>query len=305
MRKRVLILLCGIALLLCACIGQGAERGQPPKGAYGVYYAVSASNRGSAAVDCEYRTLEEGAQPVPALMELLLAQPENLGLSSPFPTGVRLLSWQLEEGQLHLDLSEQYGGLSGVALTVADYCIALTLCQVEGVERVYITVEGDEMPFRRTQQLSADDVVLSGAEEEAVHVRVSLWFPRSQGDGLGVEYRQVTRTEEHPLREAVLAAWLSGPEYQSLTTSVPEDTQIRSVELENGICYVNLSEDFLSGLPSDSAQRALLVYALVNTMGSLDSVAGVQLLVEGEAPAAIGGVDTSQPLIPDLSLEKN
>ncbi|UQT50470.1 GerMN domain-containing protein [Flavonifractor plautii] len=64
------------------------------------------------------------------------------GPRHPLPRGVRLLSWELEEGRLHLDLSEQYGGLSGVDLTVADACLTLTLCQVEGVESVYVTVEG-------------------------------------------------------------------------------------------------------------------------------------------------------------------
>lgn len=67
------------------------------------------------------------------------------------------MSWEVEEGRLHLDLSEQYGGLSGVDLTVADACLTLTLCQVEGVESVYVTVEGREIPYRRVQQLGPDD----------------------------------------------------------------------------------------------------------------------------------------------------
>ena len=40
-------------------------------------------------------------------------------------------------------------------------------------------------------------------------------------------------------------------------------------------------------------------------MGGLDSVEGVQLLVEGAPLGSYGGVDASQPLVPDLTLEKN
>ena len=68
---------------------------------------------------------------------------------------------EVEEGRLHLDLSEQYGGLSGVDLTVADACLTLTLCQVEGVESVYVTVEGREIPYRRVQQLGPDGLLLT------------------------------------------------------------------------------------------------------------------------------------------------
>ena len=79
--------------------------------------------------------LRGGGDPIPALVDALLSPPETQGLASPFPEGVRLLSWEVEEGRLHLDLSEQYGGLSGVDLTVADACLTLTLCQVEGWSR--------------------------------------------------------------------------------------------------------------------------------------------------------------------------
>ena len=302
MRRRLMALCCCALALLSGCAGRAEET--PPEGAYGVYYAVSDDKKSAAAVACEYHTLPEGGKPIPALIALLLDRPTQAGLKSPFPQGVRMLSWQLSDGQLRLNLSEQYGGLSGVGLTVADYCIALTLCQVEGVESVYVTVEGEEIPFRHTQQLCAADVILSGAEEAAVHVGVNLWFPRAQGDGLGVEYRQVLKTEDDTLRGAVLAAWLAGPEFQSLASWAPEGTEIRSVSVENAVCYVNLSAAFLDGAPADPTQARLLLYSLVNTMGALEQVEAVQLLIEGEGVPSYGGVPAGEPLKPDPSLEK-
>ena len=64
--------------------------------------------------------------------------------------------------------------------------------------------------------------------------------------------------------------------------------------LEDGLCTVDLSQAFLDGLPADSGQARLAVYALVNTLAGVDGVEQVQLLVEG---AALG-----QPLSPDQSL---
>lgn len=71
----------------------------------------------------------------------------------------------MEDGCLHLDLSEQYGGLTGIDLTIADACLTLTFCQVEGVEAVYVTVEGSEIPYRPIQRLTLEDVLLSTGQE--------------------------------------------------------------------------------------------------------------------------------------------
>lgn len=163
MNRRLTALGCALALSLTGCALAAVRESPPAEEGYPVYYSAMGDQRAGAAVDCLYYTVEEPL--VPGLMSALLTPPGEEGLSSPFPAGVRLLSWSLEEGQLHLDLSEQYGGLTGVDLTLADSCITLTFCGLEGVESVYITVEGREIPYRRTQVFTAQEVLLSGEEE--------------------------------------------------------------------------------------------------------------------------------------------
>ena len=107
----------------------------------------------------ERHTLAQGQDPFPSLMEVLLEGPDSARLTSPFPDGLQLLDWQLEEGRLHLDLSEQYYSLSGVDLTLADACLTLTFCQREEVESVYVTVEGSEIPYRPIQKLTEADIL--------------------------------------------------------------------------------------------------------------------------------------------------
>lgn len=148
----MLALACALALLLTAC--NESARPQPSEGAAEIWFAVGTGEDGGpladggGAVAPEYRALPDEADPVEERMAALLSGPQSAELRSPFPSGVRLRSWRLEEGVLRLDLSEAYGGLSGVDLTIADYCIVLTLCQVEGVEAVDITVEGETVPYR-------------------------------------------------------------------------------------------------------------------------------------------------------------
>lgn len=307
MNRRMGALCCAALLffVLTACRDGGRE-GEPPEGSVGVYFAVGSGTLGGPAVACEYHALAGEAPQVEELMALLLAGPEpSSRLVSPFPAGVSLLSWALEDGRLTLDLSEQYGGLSGVDLTVADYCIALTLCQVEGVDTVSITVEGRELAFRHTQQLRASDVILTGAEEEPVYINVTLWFPRREGGGLGVETRQLALTEDETVAGAVVSALLEGPAYESLLPTAPEGTELIGTAVEDGVCVLDLTAPFLEGEPEDHNLARLMVYGLVNTLCSLDTSAIelVQIRVEGEPVSSYGGMPLTSPQSPDFSLE--
>ena len=216
----------------------------------------------------------------------------------------RLLSCQREEGQLRLDFSEQYGGLSGVELTVANACLTLTLCQLEGVEEVSITVEGEPLPYQTMRTMGADDVLLPGTGKGDLTRSVGLCFPRADGSGLGVEYRDVVQNEGDTLAGAVFAALLAGPENQELTSLMPEDTRLRSILVEGGVCTVSLSPEFLTGLPEEEQAARLLLYSIVNTLCMQEdlSVTSVQILADGHTLESIGGVPASAPLEPDWTL---
>ena len=93
------------------------------------------------------------------LVNALLAGPTQGGLVSPFPQGLSLQSWELEDGLLTLNFSEQYGGLADISLTLADYCLVLTLSQVEGVDTVQIQSAGHTYHSRSHQTMKADEVL--------------------------------------------------------------------------------------------------------------------------------------------------
>ena len=164
MRKQILTLaLAGTLLVLCGCSGDSREGADTED--YLIYYSALEDRNAAMAVGYESLELPGDTQVIPALLEAAFQNPASQELTSPFPDGVRMLNWELKDGCLHLDLSEQYGSLTGIDLTVADACLTLTLCQAEGVESVYITVEGDEIPYRPIQQLTREDVLLSTGQE--------------------------------------------------------------------------------------------------------------------------------------------
>lgn len=128
--RRVFVLLLVLLLTLSGC------KTSSKNGGYQLYFRVDpeSSTHGAAIAGQNYPGREEPG--VEELFAALMAGPTQNGLVSPFPQGVTLISWELSDGLLTLNLSEQYGGLADVSLALADYCLVLTMSQIAGVDSV-------------------------------------------------------------------------------------------------------------------------------------------------------------------------
>ena len=128
-----------------------------------IYYAVrGAEGYEQAAIQSENWSDAPEEVTMDDLFPRLLTPPVDDGRYVVFPENVRLLGWTLEEGLLTVDLSESYSELTGISLTLANYCLVLTAAQMDGVEQVCITVEGQPLPEGGGGALAVSDVLLSG-----------------------------------------------------------------------------------------------------------------------------------------------
>lgn len=298
MKCRKSALLLAVLLMLSAC------QAQEPQDALRLWFPLNPEASGHTAQAVTYEASSEfgtsESETVEILSEALFAGPKSENLVNPFPEGTQLLNWKLRDGQLDLELSEEYGSLTGVDLTLADYCLTLTLCQLDGVDRVCLTVAGTAVQGKHL--LSPEDVIFTGAEEEPRQINVALYFPRALGKGLGFETRELTLTEDDDLYMMIAGALMNGPTDPDLQTFLPDVDVLIGVWMDDNICYVNFSSDFLTQAPEGETEQNLLLYSVVDTLGNLDSVSAVQLLVEGERLLEFGGVETNLPLEPDFGL---
>ncbi len=287
--KRWIALLLICVLMLCpAACGEGSAATD------GQIWFVARSDDGSLSLGQEsFR----GALQADALLTALLSGPaSDSELFSPIPAGTEAMGWRQDGGTLVVDLSGEYNELTGLELTLADYCIALTLLQVNGVEAVRITVEGREQVDRGYRVFRRSDLVLSGAEEDPVERTVSLCFRRVGGNELGVELRVFRLTESQSATMAVLQALLAGPKEVGLTALLPPGVEAYSARVEAGICYADFSAALLEQIPATREEQTLVVRSIVESLCSLGYVRGVQLMVEGEPLVQYGFLDVSQPL---------
>lgn len=296
MKNAVAKLLCAALWLALAC---GCAPAAPTEDEGLRLWFLTQGRQLTAALDsCPY----EGAATVPAMLDALLAGPpeEETELAAPIPAGTRVLSWSVEQRVAHVELSAAYAGLVGVDLTLADYCITLTLAQLPGVDGVRVTASGAGQSYRERHVLYPGDVLFSGAEETPVEVTAALYFRREGGDSLGFELRVFRLTQDKVPAKAVLEALLAGPKEEGLAPLLPAGLSVRSVWVDSGVCCADLSAQLLE-LPE--GERGQAVDSIVATLCSLDTVEQVQLLVEGESPGQFGGRDLSQPVRPSLREE--
>lgn len=294
--KRIAALSLAMCLVLAGCnAGDGSEGPV-------LWYAGDVSVWGESSEAVGSMTYQ-GDLTVEAMVDALLHPTElREGLRCPFPAEAELLGWSLEGGTLHLDLSPDYDELEDFALTLANYCLTLTLSQLPGVERVSVTVAGHPLSDGHWTEMDTSQALLSGAEERPVEVSADLYFPRAAGRGLGMETRAFFLTEGDVLAEAVTQALLTGPEDEELSSAIPAGTELLSLHLEDGVCIVNLSRSLLDGLPADEGSQILLIYSIVNTLGNLTSVRAVCLQVDGVPLTSLGSVSLPAELEPDFGL---
>lgn len=164
MKKQGLSLLFLMVLLLLVSCGKEENM---PKTEYGLYFLagdamMESDPHGPALVLQPWETEEK---PNPGdLLQALLKGPEQEGLKTPFPRGLKLRGWTWspeQAGVVQVRLTEQYSGLTDISLTLADYCIVLTLSQLDTVDEVEIISSGHSVNYRRHQILNEAEALLA------------------------------------------------------------------------------------------------------------------------------------------------
>ena len=266
-----------------------------------LYYPVRAEvlTSGGDAIDAirvDWRDWREQSAQVQAeeVLRLLMGGYKEGGFRQPVPGGTRLLSCTVSGSTVVVDFSSTYGQLSGIDLSMADYCVALSLVQIPGIYTVRITVNGRDLAYRDKNYFRADDVLVTSPEDVVRNVAVQLHFPN--GPLLIPEERILTIYEGESQIEAVLDAVLDGPVSETLQPLVPEDFAVLSVRLEDGTCYLNLPESCVDQLGMGDTSPRQTVIGLVRSLCSIRDVRRVRILVDGEWREMLGTVDISQPL---------
>ena len=271
-------------LLLVACGREDAEETDRMK----VYY-VSNSETKVEMHEVEMQAAEESAR-LQELMDCLSTSPEMLEYKAPLNMGFKVLGTKLEEGNLSIDVDAAYNDLPAMTEVLVRAAVVRTLTQLPDVNLVMITVEGNQLSDRKGNVIgwmNADQFIDNDGNEINTYelAKVKLYFAGESGTELIASSREKHYSTNTPLERLVVEELIAGPgQSEVLYPSINPATKIINVMTTDGVCYVNLDENFL--MVVNNVSTDVSIYSIVNSLSELSNVNKVQILINGEVPSS-------------------
>ena len=290
--KRAAALILPLILLLgfAACRHQEEVQGEE---GYLLYFRADLERAGGADAIIGIR-VDLGLGEEAAAAEIARAMVQQLiegagGVDSPLPDGTELQSITIKGRRAYVDFSLRYASLTGMDLSLADYCVTLTLTQLEEISAVSITANGRELPYRGSQVLQEGDVLLSTMEDVIDSVAVKLYFVTEDGE-LAPEERMLELYEGELLAEKLIFALLEGPQERDLYPVIPEAFTVNTIRVENRTCYLSLPAQSIEALPEEAWQQEQILQSIAYSIYSMDGVDELRIIVDGQEVTHFGQV---------------
>lgn len=224
---------------------------------------------------------------VEELLIALAATPDKLEYKAPLAQGIEVLDFELKEGNLTLNMSEKYLELSIPLEVLTRATLVRTLTQIDGVNYVGMTVKGQPLMDSLGSPLgmmNAETFVDNeGSQINSMEqVRIKLYFTDETGTKLVAVNRTLVYNTNISMEKLVMDQLVAGPTEMAkdVYPTLNPDTKVLNVAINDGICYVNLNETFLTQLSNATAE--VVIYSIANSVAELSNVNKVQISVNGE-----------------------
>ncbi|MCI8801487.1 MAG: GerMN domain-containing protein [Lachnospiraceae bacterium] len=284
-RKICVVMMLFAGLILMSACGENDEK----RGNIYQVYCVSNSETRVEVHDYEM-TAAEPEEQLMELMNCLSTNPEKLEYKVPFAMGFQVLDMELKEGNLLINVDAAYKELPVYTEVLVRAAIVRTLTQLPEVRLIMLTVEGEQLSDNKGNAvgwMNAEQFIDNDGNEINTYemARVKLYFADENGTNLIAAYREKHYSTNTLLERFVVEELIAGPSGQvdGLYPCVNPNTKVINVTTKDGICYVNLDENFLTVVNNVSTDVS--VYAITNSLVELSHINKVQILVNGEVPS--------------------
>lgn len=218
------------------------------------------------------------------ILETLLSQ----GETSCIPQGTRLLSVHTENGLCTVNFSSEFERnmeKSYTAERLAVYSVVNSLTELPEISTVDFCVAGaplERLSFLDLRQGVIRDESLLAAANTSAMKDLTLYGAHSGGLLVPVPVMIGGETED-ALAEALLQRLLDYRCSDGPVTCIPQGTKLLSLRIENRLCTVDLTGEFLNGCTTQQ-EELYAIRAMIATLCQIEGISGVELLVEGISP---------------------
>lgn len=278
----VVIIIAVAAILICRDIGMLKSECE-------LYYANEAKTSLASEVR-EVKYSDPNRLPETVMIQLLKG-PDNSKLFRLIDKETKLLGLYNNNGDVEVDLSGEFLYDDSAKNMLAVYSVVKSLCSIDGVNSVKVTVRGNEIETSSgiIGYLSAEDINLSTDQNTIETNELVLYFPEKDSGKLKKTVRTVKVGDQQPIEYYVVSGLIKGPETKEFQAVLNQDTEIISVDTVSDICFVNMSKNFVE--KNAGANGELAIYSIVNSLTELENINRVQFLIEGKKVHEFGNMD--------------
>ncbi|MCR5099024.1 MAG: GerMN domain-containing protein [Lachnospiraceae bacterium] len=224
------------------------------------------------------------------LLDKLSVIVEDKDYYAPIVGDLSIEDYTIEEGRLTIYFSLAYRDLTPTAEALLRASVVQTMVQIDGIDEVSFYVGADPVTDASGIPIgpqTSDSYIYDygQAQSQSEKTTLTLYYATEDGNSISEVTRTVHYSISQPLEQVVMQYLAESPGKEGLMSAIPEGTNVLSVVTNDGTCYVTLDSMFLN-LP-EGESRDVSIYAIVNSLCSLDSVDRVQLIVESVGTAVI------------------
>lgn len=221
----------------------------------------------------------------------LKKQPSDYALRPVILNDVSVNSVTLNEGLLMIDFDTGYIRDQGREEILRRAAIVRTLTQIEGVDEISVTVEGsplNDLNGIPVGIMTADTFIDNAGDEINSYERTKLvlYFANEEGTGLVQTTEAVAYNSNISMEKLVTEHIISGPLSDRVYPVTDPGVGLMSVTTKDGICYVNLTKEFL--VKQGRLTDEVVLYAFVNSLTELPNINKVQFMIDSETEISFG-----------------
>lgn len=292
--------------LLVALLLVGSVAGCGSKQEEHEYYISYVDSKQTQTIQVGYEPL---AQSFDGMLKEFLGQlatdTDTVEYVKAIPEGVDIRGWEVEQGCLTLDFNDAYSKMDSITEILCRLAIVRTMTQISGIESVRFTVHGESLTDSKGNlvgTMTLDSFVENPGEQinSFQHASIDLYFANAAGDGLVKETQEVYYNSNISMEKLVMEHLILGPKSKGARKTIPNETKLINIAVVDGSCYVNLDESFRN--QNYEIQEPIVIYSIVDSLASLESVQRVQISVNGDTSSNYrDDFELSQMYHPDFS----
>lgn len=279
--KKGLLYLC-IILCICGLTGcQGSE--EENQNLVPVYY-ISKSETKTEMHQYNLKATDTKGQ-IEELMKALATPGAKNEYKAPLTMGFQILDYSFENGKLLINMDEKYRELNEVQELLVRAAIVRTMTKHPDVSFVAIRVNNEQL-FDNLGQLvgwmNADQFIENDGKEINTYeeVRLKLYFANETGDSLVVCNRTKEYNTNISMEKLIVEELIKGPGADGGYAAINPATKVANVTVKDGVCYVNLDENFLT--QTYTVTPEVTIFSITNSLVELNNVNKVQISVNGD-----------------------